>query len=52
MLMGGLHDPSVDVRVEAIKAVEAVITGSFTGRERSQVGPEMAEACYTVCLLL
>ena len=52
MLMGGLHDPSVDVRVEAIKAVEAVITGSFTSRERAQVGPEMAEACFTVCPLL
>lgn len=41
ILIGGMMDPSVDVRVEAIKAMRSIVMEGLTGREREQIGPPM-----------
>ncbi|KAK8854777.1 hypothetical protein IAR55_003516 [Kwoniella newhampshirensis] len=38
ILLAGLNDPSVDVRVEAMKAMRSVIMEGVTGKEREQIG--------------
>ncbi|AFR95617.1 karyopherin/importin that interacts with the nuclear pore complex [Cryptococcus neoformans C23] len=41
MLQAGLNDPSVDVRVEAMKAVRSVLMEGVTGSERSEIGANL-----------
>lgn len=38
ILLAGLNDPSVDVRVEAMKALRSIILEGVTAKEREQVG--------------
>ncbi|WVR07497.1 hypothetical protein IAU60_004539 [Kwoniella sp. DSM 27419] len=41
VLLAGVNDPSVDVRVEALKAVRSVLMEGVTGKEREEIGPEL-----------
>lgn len=56
ILLAGLNDPSVDVRVEAMKAMRGIILEGLTGKERDQIGSQLVlEAfkvgLYTDCLI-
>ncbi|WVR00016.1 hypothetical protein IAU59_007158 [Kwoniella sp. CBS 9459] len=41
ILLAGVNDPSVDVRVEALKAVRSVLMEGVTGKEREEIGPQL-----------
>ncbi|WWD19077.1 hypothetical protein CI109_103535 [Kwoniella shandongensis] len=41
ILLAGLNDPSVDVRVEAMKAMRSVLMEGVTGKEREQIGAQL-----------
>jgi hypothetical protein len=43
-----MMDPSVDVRVEAIKAMRSIVMEGLTGREREQIGPPMVNMTIKV----
>lgn len=51
ILLAGLHDTSVDVQIEAFKAVEAVLSRGMTNSERKEVGPNLVNEAFTVCSL-
>lgn len=48
MLQAGLNDPSVDVRVEAMKAVRSVLMEGVTGSERSEIGANLVLHSFEV----
>lgn len=48
MLQAGLNDPSVDVRVEAMKAVRSVLIEGVTGSERSEIGANLVLHSFEV----
>ena len=48
ILLRGLNDPSVDVQIEAMKAVRSIILESFTGKEREQVGWHLVLEAFKV----
>lgn len=50
MLQAGLNDPSVDVRVEAMKAVRSVLIEGVTGSERSEIGANLVIHSFEVSL--
>ncbi|WVQ81844.1 hypothetical protein IAT38_003971 [Cryptococcus sp. DSM 104549] len=41
ILLAGLNDPSVDVRVEAMRAVRSVLLEGVTGKEREEIGAQL-----------
>ena len=47
--MAGLNDPSMDVRVEAMKAMRSVLMEGLTGKERDEVGANLAMEAFKVC---
>lgn len=48
ILLGGMNDPSVDVKVEAIRAVKSVLLEAVTGLEREQVGATLVYEAFQV----
>jgi hypothetical protein len=48
ILLAGLHDGSVDVQIEAFKAVEAVLSRGMSISERKEVGPVLVKEALTV----
>ncbi|WRT68414.1 uncharacterized protein IL334_005390 [Kwoniella shivajii] len=46
VLLAGLNDPSVDVRVEAMKAVRSVLMEGVTGKEREEIGSELVNHAF------
>lgn len=50
ILLAGLHDPSVDVRLEAVGALCAVLSEGVTGKEREQIGPQLVAEAFKVRL--
>lgn len=48
LLAAGLNDPAVDVRIEAIKAVQKVVSEGLGLQERNQVGSALVLAAFTV----
>lgn len=50
MLLAGMSDPSVDVRVEALKAMRSVVMEGLTGREREQIGDGLVHQAFAVSL--
>jgi hypothetical protein len=46
LLLAGMNDPSIDVRVEALKAMRSVILEGVTGTERSEIGPSLIVEAY------
>nr|XP_019011486.1 uncharacterized protein I206_03586 [Kwoniella pini CBS 10737]OCF50267.1 hypothetical protein I206_03586 [Kwoniella pini CBS 10737] len=46
ILLAGLHDPSVDVRVEAMKAVRSVLMEGVTGKEREEIGSQLIHQAF------
>lgn len=46
LLLGGLHDPSVDVRVEALRAARGVLHDGMTSEERDAYGPALVGASF------
>ena len=48
LLLAGMNDPSVDVRVEALKAMRSVILEGVTGQERSEIAPGLIVEAYKV----
>lgn len=48
ILLGGMNDPSVDVRVEAIMATRSVLLEGVTGSERQQVGAPLVFEAFQV----
>jgi hypothetical protein len=52
ILLAGLHDSSVDVQIEAFKAVEAVLSRCMTTSERKEVGPNLINEAFTVGALI
>ncbi|KAI9637514.1 armadillo-type protein [Dioszegia hungarica] len=48
ILLAGLHDGSVDVQIEAFKAVEAVLSRGMTISERKEVGPVLVKEALTI----
>ncbi|WVQ68050.1 uncharacterized protein L199_006256 [Kwoniella botswanensis] len=46
ILLAGVNDPSVDVRVEAIKAVRSVLMEGVTGKEREEVGADLLHQAF------
>lgn len=51
ILLAGIHDSSVDVKIEAFKAVEAVLSRGMTAGERKEVGPNLVREAMTVSSL-
>lgn len=50
LLLAGINDPSIDVRVEALKAMRSVILEGVTGKERGEIGPALILEAYKVGL--
>ncbi|KAL1406317.1 importin subunit beta-3 [Vanrija albida] len=48
LLLGGINDPSVDVRIEALKATRGVLQLGLNAEERSKYGPALIEACFDI----
>ncbi len=48
ILLAGLNDPSVDVRVEAMKAMRSIILKGLTGNEREEVGSHLILEAFKV----
>lgn len=48
VLLAGMHDSSVDVQIEAFKAVEAVLSRGMTAYERKEVGPGLIIEAFKV----
>jgi hypothetical protein len=48
LLLGGIHDPSIDVRIEALKATRGVLHEGMTVEERAAFGPGLVEAAFEV----
>ncbi|TXT08603.1 hypothetical protein VHUM_02731 [Vanrija humicola] len=48
LLLGGINDPSVDVRIEALKATKGVLQFGMDAEERSRFGPGLIEACFDI----
>nr|XP_019044705.1 hypothetical protein I302_06618 [Kwoniella bestiolae CBS 10118]OCF23635.1 hypothetical protein I302_06618 [Kwoniella bestiolae CBS 10118] len=46
ILLAGMNDPSVDVRVEAIKAVRSVLMEGVTGKEREEIGADLLHQAF------
>ncbi|WVN85920.1 uncharacterized protein L203_101073 [Cryptococcus depauperatus CBS 7841] len=46
ILLAGLNDPSVDVRVEAMKAMRSVLMESITGKERDEIGAGLVNHAF------
>ncbi|WWC63313.1 uncharacterized protein I303_105913 [Kwoniella dejecticola CBS 10117] len=46
VLLAGINDPSVDVRVEAMKAVRSVLMEGVTGKEREEIGSQMIHQAF------
>ena len=41
ILLAGLNDPSVDVRIEAMKALKSVLQEGIGAKERELIGPAL-----------
>ncbi|RSH88745.1 hypothetical protein EHS25_002973 [Saitozyma podzolica] len=52
LLVAGLKDPSVDVRVEAVKAVRSVIGSGLTASERDQIGGRLVFEAFNTASTL
>jgi hypothetical protein len=50
--VAGLKDPSVDVRVEAVKAVRSVIGSGLTASERDQIGGRLVFEAFNTASTL
>lgn len=48
LLLGRIHDPSIDVRIEALKATRGVLHEGMTVEERAAFGPSLVEAAFEV----
>ncbi|ORY35556.1 armadillo-type protein [Naematelia encephala] len=48
LILAGIHDPSVDVRVEAIKAMRSLISEALTDTERKQVGAGLVLEAFKI----
>ena len=48
LLLGGIHDPSIDVRIEALKATRGVLHEGMMAEERAAFGPGLIEAAFEV----
>ncbi|WWC90695.1 uncharacterized protein L201_005632 [Kwoniella dendrophila CBS 6074] len=46
ILLAGMNDPSVDVRVEAMKAVRSVLFEGVTGKEREEIGSQLVHQAF------
>ena len=49
LLVGGLNDSSVDVRVEALKAMCSLLREGLTGKEREVIGSSLVRQAFEVC---
>lgn len=52
LLTAGLHDPSFDVAIEAIKAVRSVVAQAFIVGEIEQYGSALVAESFTVSVPL
>lgn len=48
LLLGGINDPSIDVRIEALKAMRGVLHEGMMSEERAAFGPGLVEAAFHV----
>jgi hypothetical protein len=48
ILVSGLQDQSMDVKIESIKAIATVLDEAMTGRDRKRVGPGLIGATIDV----
>jgi hypothetical protein len=48
LLLGGMHDPSVDVRIEALKATRGILDEGMLTRDRKMFGPQLVETAVRV----
>lgn len=46
LLLGGINDPSVDVRIEALRAARGVLHDGMTSDERDSYGPSLLAASF------
>lgn len=52
LLLGGIQDPSVDVKVEALKATRAVLDYGLSTNEREAFGPGLVSNAFEVSFWL
>lgn len=50
LLLGGIQDPSVDVKVEALKAMRGVLDYGLSTNEREAFGPGLVSNAFEVSL--
>jgi hypothetical protein len=43
-----MHDPSVDVRIEALKATRGILDEGMLTRDRKMFGPQLVETAVRV----
>jgi hypothetical protein len=48
LLLGGINDPSVDVRIEALKATRGVLHDGMTADDRAAFGSGLVGAAFEV----